>query len=125
MNFKSKGESAGFDVFRKKIEFNNYSTASYINNKGSSPKRNNLQPIKDWVELLKYFIVEKLDLAQQAFKNGYFLYSVNPLKEHKNDRDGNPMFPESHFHYSGNFVTVNLKELRKEFLNAKCPSNYY
>lgn len=65
------------------------------------------------------------DLAQQAFENGYYLYGVNHLKDHKNGRDGNPMFPECHFHYSGNFVTINLKELRKEFLNAKCLLNYY
>ena len=35
------------------------------------------------------------------------------------------MFPKCHFHYSDNFVTINLKELRKEFLKAKCLLNYY
>ena len=47
------------------------------------------------------------------------------LKEHKYDRDGNPMFPDSDFHYSGNFVTINLRELREKFLNAKYMANYF
>lgn len=125
INLKSKGESTGFEVFRKKINFNNYEIVSYIHSKGSSRKRKNTQQIKDWTELLRYFIVERLDLAQRAFENDYFLFGVNLLKEHMIDRGANTMLPESKFHYSGNFVTLNLKELRKEFLNVKCSLNYY
>ena len=125
LNFKSKGESSGFDIFRKKIDFNNYSIASYIHSKGSSRKRKNKQPIKDWTALLKYYVVDRLDLAQQAFKNGYYLYGVNLSRDNKYDPDGNGMFPESKFHYSGNFVTFNLRELKTEFLKAQCKSHYY
>ena len=63
--------------------------------------------------------------SQKAFDIGYYLYGVNLLEDHMNDHAGNVMFPESKFHYSGNFVTINLKELRNEFLTAKCRSHYY
>ena len=125
LNFKSKGESIGFNVFRNKIDFKTYDIASYIHSKGSSRKRKDTQPIKDWTELLRYFVVERLDLARSAFENGYYLYGVNLLEEHMKDRAGNFMFPESKFHFSGNFVTINLKELRNEFLAVKCHSHYY
>lgn len=125
INFKFKGESIGFEVFRKNIDFKNYNIASYIHSKGSSRKRKDTQPIKDWTELLRYFVVERLDLAQKAFDNGYYLYGVNLLEDHMKDGAGNVMFPESKFHFSGNFVTINLKELREEFLTTNCRPHYY
>ena len=107
------------------MDFKSYDLASYIHSKGSSRKRKDTQPIKDWTELLRYFVVERLDLAQKAFDNGYYMYGVNLLEEHMNDRAGNVMFPESKFHYSGNFVTINLKKIRNEFLTTHCRSHYY
>ena len=124
-NLKTKGESIGFDVFRKKVNFEAYAIVSYIHSKGSSRKRKNTQPIKDWTELLRYFIVERLDKARFAFEKGYYLYGVNLVEKHLSDKEGNEMFPESKFHYKGNFVTINLKVLRKEFLDTKCLAHYY
>jgi len=125
INMKFKGESKGFEVFRKKINFNNYEIASYTHSKGSSRKRKNTKPIKDWTKLLHYFIIERLDLSQVAFDKGYFLSGVNLKNTHLNNKDGSPLFPESKFHYSGNFVTINLKKLQKEFLNTSCRPHYY
>lgn len=125
INYKRKGESAGFEVFRKNVDFSKYDIATYVHSKGTSSKRKNVQPITDWTELLRYFVVERLDLAQRAFKNGYFLYGINVLEKHRNYADGTPWFPESKFHYSGNFVTINLNALKKEFLALNCRPHYY
>lgn len=70
------------------------------------------------VELLRYFTVERLVLAEGAFENGYYLYNVNLLKEHKYDQGIRALFPDSKFHYSSNFVTINLRALGQEFLNT-------
>lgn len=125
LNSKKKAESKGFDVFRKKVDFSKYDIASYIHSKGTSKKYKKTYPIRDWTEMMRYFIIERLDLAQRAFEEGNFLYGVNLMEKHKNDQDGNPLFPESKFHYSGNFVTINLRKLRKEFLTTECGAHYY
>lgn len=125
LNFKKKGESIGFEMFRKNVDFTKYTIATYMHSKGTSHKSKSAQPIKDWTELLRYFVVERLDLAQLAFKKGYYLYGVNLLKKHLEDADGKPLFPESNFHYSGNFVTINLDRLREVFLKTKCRPHYY
>jgi hypothetical protein len=125
INLKSKGESTGFKVFRKNINFDNYKIATYVHSKGSSRKRKNTKPIKAWVELLRYYTIERLDLAKNAFQKGYLLFGVNLQNEHIKDKSDNIMFPETKFHYSGNFVTINLNYLRYEFLNNVCLSNYY
>ncbi len=125
LNFKFRGESVGFEVLRKKIDFRNYDFASYIHSKGSSRKRKDTQPIKDWTELLRYFVVERLDLAVHAFEKGYCLYGVNISEKVLKDKEGFEIFPESKFLYQGNFVTINLKKIRNKFLASACRVHYY
>jgi hypothetical protein len=122
-NIKKKGESVGFDKMRKMISFDGYDIITYIHSKGSSRRRKNTIPIRDWTEMMRYFVVERLDLCKQAFANGYYLYGVdlsNYLpEEHRIE------FPEVEFIYEGNFVSVNNKALGKQFLEAKCRPSYY
>ncbi len=125
LNYKFKGESKGFETFRKFVDFDNYDVASYIHSKGTSRKRKDTQPIKSWTELLRYFVVERLDLAIQSFERGYYLYGVNLSEQVLKERDGSVISPDSNFLYQGNFVTINLNELREKFLTTKCKQHYY
>jgi len=122
-NKKARGESLGFNKFRKKFDFTNYSIVSYTHSKGTSKKKKNTLPVSDWTELMRYFVIERLDLCKQAFENGYSLYGVNinnnvsHAKKYKN--------LETEFIYEGNFVSLNLNNLRHKFITAPCYKNYY
>lgn len=124
-NFKFKGESRGFNTFRRVVDFGGYDIASYIHSKGSSRKRKDTDPIKSWTELLRYFVVERLDLAIQSFENGYYLYGVNLSEQVLKGKDGVPISINSKFLYQGNFATINLDKLRNEFLTTECTPHYY
>lgn len=125
LNYKTKGESKGFETFRRVVDFDKYDIASYIHSKGSSRKRKDTEPIKSWTELLRYFVVERLDLAIQSFEQGYYLYGVNLSEQVLKKRDGSYISPGSNFLYQGNFVTINLNSLEKKFLITECKPHYY
>lgn len=122
LNLKAKGESAGFNKIRAKYDFSKFNLATYTHSKGSSRKRKNTQPIRDWTEYLRYFMVERLDLTIEAFNDGLSLSGVNLVKGQMIKSDSEM---KSTFHFSGNFVSINLNKLREGFLTKKCSNSYY
>ncbi len=119
LNKHGLGETVGFNKFRKTIDLSDYSLLTYVHSKGSSRKRKNTPQVKDWTELMRYFVIERLDLALDCFEKGYSFYGVNLQEVSRDD------YPKDHWHYSGNFVTVNLNKVLKEFLESPCKKDYY
>jgi hypothetical protein len=118
-NRKKLGESRGFDKIRRLVDFNLYESVTYIHSKGYSTKKKDTAPIRDWTELMRYYVVERHDLCKEAFAKGMALYGVNlqPVR-----REG---FPAVTFHYSGTFVSCNLTMVREKFLKTLCAKNYF
>lgn len=116
------GEVAGFDNFRKVIDYNKWDIITYTHSKGvTKPKNLN---IKDWVAMMKYFVIDRHDLCIEAFKNGYSLYGAN-LNEYKYNRVRQKTYKYCDFWYGGTFVSVNLQKVKKQFLSTNCTENYY
>jgi hypothetical protein len=125
INSRRKGESVGFEKLRRRIDFSPYAVATYIHSKGTSRKRKNTAPVRDWTELMRYFTVERLDLCTEAFGRGYALFGVELSTHVWTDIAPREMFPDTRFIYQGNFVCVNLHAVREEFLTYPCKPHYY
>jgi hypothetical protein len=122
-NRKRNGETTGFNKFRKEISFEGYDIITYVHSKGTSRKRKNTKPIQDWTEMMRYFVIERLDLCKNAFKEGFYLYGVD-LSNNLTEK-GRIEFPETKFIYEGNFVSLNNNALSKQFLETECKKHYY
>jgi hypothetical protein len=121
-NTAGLGEVKGFDKLRSQLNFDEYSVLTYCHSKGVTKSSNS--NIRDWVELMRYFVIDRMDLCKAAFSNGYLLYGVNiGVYDPAQDRYGPYRF--SDFHYSGNFVSVNLSELKTKFLTTPCDKDYF
>lgn len=120
-NHPQLGEVPGFKHLRKHIDFSSYEIATYIHSKGVTKPLN--PNISDWVELMRYFVVERHDLCIRAFDEGYQLYGVR-LARYKGGKRIN-CYRFSDFWYAGNFVSVNLEALREQFLSTEVPEDYY
>jgi len=118
-NIKKEGESIGLRRLQKEIDLTPYTILTYAHSKGSSKPRKNTQPIKDWTELMRYFVVQRLDLAKKAFDDGYYLYGAN-LFDTKHEQ-----IPTCTYYYAGTFVSVNLKYLAKKVKETPCLKSYY
>jgi hypothetical protein len=118
-NSRKLGESRGFNVLRKHVDFSEFDIVTYAHSKGSSSKRKHTDPVRDWTELMRYFVIERHDLCTDAFEKGMELYGVNLQPVRRED------FPEITFHYSGTFVSCNLGRIREKFLSAPCAQNYF
>ena len=122
-NSRKEGESKGFNKMRFKIDFKDHEIITYTHSKGTSSRHKNTIPVRDWTELMRYFVIERLDLCKKAFQEGYYLYGVE-LSNHI-DEQGRIEFPETKFIYDGNFVSVNYKALSKQFKYFPCRKHYY
>jgi hypothetical protein len=120
-NIPAVAEGIGLENFRRQIDFTDFSLVTYMHSKGVTKPANIC--IKDWVELMRYFQIDRFDLCQQVFREGYGLYGVNLGKYTEGERYG--PFRFSDFHYSGNFVSVNLASLRDVFLTTPVDADYY
>lgn len=120
-NSKAVAEVVGFNKFRQEIDFKLYDLATYIHSKGVTKPENVY--IREWVEFMRYFQIDKHELCIKAFKEGYGLYGVNFGRYTGGER----LYANriSDFHYSGNFVSVNLSLLRDVFLYTPCDNDYY
>jgi hypothetical protein len=114
-------EMIGFENFRQQVNFDNYDIVTYMHSKGVTKAHN--QNIKDWVELMRYFQIDRFDLCTEAFDEGYGLYGVNIGKYESGEKYG--PFKFSDFHFSGTFVSVNLNLLRTQFLNTQIDKDYF
>lgn len=124
-NKKKIGEAVGLEKLQSEVDLEPYSILTYIHSKGSSKARKNTQPIMDWTEYMRYFVVERLDKAVEAFENGFYLYGVNLSTSTPSKDKTRLKHPRINFHYSGNFVSINLKELGKKLLITQCVKDYY
>ena len=118
-NSKTQGESIGFEYLKSNIDLSQYSILTYIHSKGSSKKRKNTSEIQDWTELMRYFVVEQLAETKKVFNKGFYLYGVN-IREF-----GHKSTPETPYHYSGNFVSVNLEYLLEKILTTPYDKTYF
>jgi hypothetical protein len=116
------GEVPGFEKLRSAIREKDYAIVSYMHAKGVTKPQNSC--IRDWVELMRYFIVDRMDLCIDAFEKGYKLYGVN-LGEYKKGDHRNGPYKYSNFHYSGNFVSVNMVLLRDKFFSTEVDQDYF
>lgn len=122
INNRKFPEAKGFDNLRRKVDFSKYDLLTYAHGKGVSKRPN--QNIADWVELMRYFVIERLDLCKRAFADNYLLYGVNIGVYKPGDKRYGP-YKFSDFHYSGNFASINLTQLRDKFLSTPCDTDYF
>lgn len=120
----SYGEVPGFITMRNDTDLSEYSILTYMHSKGvTKPDNDN---IKDWVRLMHYFIIDKFKQTEEVFSKNYILYGVNLLKieDWIESSDYGP-YRFSDYHYSGNFVSVNLDLIRDKFLNTPVDLDYF
>jgi len=121
-NSRNLGEVVGFNELRYRIEELNFGIVTYLHSKGVTKPHN--KNIRDWVDLMKYFLIDRHADCISAFQKGYALYGVNlGIYDRQQERYGPYKF--SDFHYSGNFVSVNLEELRDQFFKTPCDQDYF
>jgi hypothetical protein len=92
--------------FVEKRAYIGYEILTYMHSKGvSKPENSN---IKDWVEMMRYFIIDRMDICEKAFMKGYVTYGVNKSLVYTE----NPGFINSTYFYEGNFVSINLTKIK-------------
>jgi hypothetical protein len=121
-NDSKLGEVPGFDKMRNEIDYDYYDIITYTHSKGVTKSKNS--NIRDWVKMMKYFVIERHDLCLNAFENGYELYGTQ-LHEYKYDCVRKHTFKYCDFWYGGTFVSVNLRKLKTKFISTNCLQNYY
>lgn len=120
-NDRRLGEVPGFDNMRRNTDFSGYDIVTYMHSKGvTKPANSN---IRDWVELMRYFQVEKAALCRQKFEEGYILYGVKLARYTGGERIKTYRFCD--FWYGGTFVSCNLRLAREKFLQTPCVQDYY
>ncbi|HEY8933593.1 MAG TPA: FkbM family methyltransferase [Cyclobacteriaceae bacterium] len=108
-------EVDAMDKFLEHVDLMQYSILTYMHSKGVT--KPDSQNIKDWTELMRYFIVDKMSLCERVFKRGYLLYGVNKTRESNFEAD---------FFYAGNFVSLNLTpDTRKKIKSTPIERNYH
>jgi len=123
LNNKKLGEVQGFEVFRKNIDFSNYKILTYLHSKGVTKPEN--ENIKDWVRMMHYFMIERFDLIEKVFEEGYKVYGANLFFREEITSKVPDVFYEIPFSFSGNFASVNLQAVLEKFLSVKIEQNYY
>lgn len=113
-------EVDAMETFRANINFHQYSILTYMHTKGVTKPES--QNIEDWTELMRYFVLDKMNLCEKAFKRGYLLYGVNKTPESGNQGH----FKGIDFFYAGNFISVNLTaEVVQKIKTLPLPMEYY
>ncbi len=117
------GEVPGFENMRKQIDLSGYNILTYLHSKGVTKPNN--PNISDWVKLMHYFLIERFDLCKEAFANGCILYGVNLSEEQLSNSYNYGPSKFSNFHYSGNFVSMNLSMVRDKFIKTPIDPDYF
>ncbi len=74
---------------------------------------------------MRYFVVERLDLAQKAFTAGAWFCGVNLSRNMHPDEKSRQMYPDTKFIFEGNFVSVNLDKVRDLIKKVEPVNDYY
>lgn len=90
-------EVDGMEMFRNTVDLSAYSILTYMHSKGVTKPES--QNIRDWTELMRYFVIDRMEQCIRKFKKGYLIYGVNKITQSDFEAD---------FFYAGNFVSVNL-----------------
>lgn len=118
------GEILGFEKFRRTIDLEPFSTLTYLHSKGVT--KMNCKPVRDWRELMRYFVMDRFSDATVAFGEGFDLYGVNLFhKDEDLNNYGKYAFKHSSFIYRGNFVVVNLSRLKEKLKTEEIEWDYY
>lgn len=108
-------EVDGMEKFRTQIDLTQYTLLTYMHSKGVTKPTS--QNIKDWTELMRYFIMDRMEQCIRVFKHGYLLYGVNKTTESDFEAD---------FFYAGNFISVNLTpEMVSKIQSTPIDRNYH
>ncbi|MEO2064649.1 MAG: hypothetical protein ABGW97_16845 [Christiangramia sp.] len=122
VNNPGLGEVTGFEKFRKDIDFNNYSVVTYTHSKGVTKPGN--KNIIDWVKMMTYFVIHRHDKCLKCFEEEFALYGAQ-LNKYEYDRPRKFTYKYCDFWYGGTFVSLDLRKLRREFINTECVRDYF
>ena len=84
----------------------------------------NHKNIQDWVAMMKYFQIDRHDLCLRLFEDGHSLYKAQ-LRYYKYYKIRKYAYLFSDFNYSENFVSINMKDLKRKFISTVCLQHYY
>ncbi len=116
------GEVIGFENLRNNIDFNHYSVLTYTHSKGVTKPEN--KNILDWVKMMTYFVVQRHDLCLKSFEKGYALYGAQ-LNKYNYDSPRRHTYKYCDFWFGGTFVSLDLRKLKREFLDTDCVRDYF
>lgn len=116
------GEVPGFEKMRKNTDLSDFGILTYLHSKGVT-KPEKYDNINDWIKLMHYFLIDKFECCKDVFNNNYALYGVNKSGYNADSHYG--PFQFSRFHYSGNFVSVNLNMVKDKFNNTPIERDYF
>ena len=121
-NNAAKGELLGFMKFKEYLNKHKSELGilTYIHSKGVS--KPNSKSVADWRELMRYFILERWDLTEEAFRKGYKLYGCNLFH---NPDSKEYAFKHAPFIFRGNFVNVNYELLGNKIIKTDPGLDYY
>jgi len=114
-------EVDGLEKFRKSIDFSECHILTYMHSKGVTKPGN--KNISDWTELMHYFHTKKINSCAIVFGKKFKLYGVNKKIKYKDVKSGPLLF--SDYHYSGNFVSLNLPLVLQNFMEKTIDKDYY
>lgn len=101
-----KGEVDALKSFVQTQDLREFDTLTYMHCKGVTKPGN--YNVLAWTRLMRYFIIEKMDVCEKAFKKGFVTFGVNKSIPSAMGEEG---FRNSNFFYEGNFISVNLKKV--------------
>lgn len=114
------GEVDAITSFVRSVELKGYDILTYMHCKGVTKPNN--KHILSWTKLMRYFIIEKMDISRKAFQKGYITCGINKSVPNQKDEG----FHGCNFFYEGNFVTLNLKKLDlKKAVEQHLEHTYY
>lgn len=108
----SHPEVDAMSTFRNEVDFSAYQILTYMHTKGVTKPHN--QKIAEWIELMRYFIIERMSHCEKIFGKGYLIYGVNKTSVSDQDLD----FKGARFFYAGNFVSINLTSAMLEKIKS-------
>ncbi|MCA8833419.1 hypothetical protein [Hymenobacter pini] len=116
------GEVDGLYRFVETQDLTGYDILTYMHCKGVTKPGH--EHIFNWTKLMRYFVIEKMDVCEKAFKKGYATFGANKgIPDHNMKHH----FVGSNFIYEGNFVSINLHKITitKAVLDTYLDRSYY
>ena len=122
-NNAALGESTGLKKLIAHLGLNDYDILTYCHSKGVTKPDNENET--DWRNLMRYFVLERSDLIERFFCEGYKMYGVNLCQYSESMGPRKYAYKFSDFWFRGTFVAVNLKILREKMCSEPVDSDFY